>query len=710
MWSQSARPLAVASTLRPALRVRGYCNIATPAGRNAPRFKRRATHAYLEKKERRRMRRIEKNAGKPLDLPEYISAKGLSAKLGVRAVDVIKILIKLDIAPNSSEEWLLPEVVDLVVSEFQRVPNRIVQDRDIHPSPPAQPSDGFPVRPPVITIIGHVNHGKTTLLDTLRKSRKKVVDSEAGGITQHVGAFSIKFGKANLTFLDTPGHSAFEGIRERGANHADIAILVVDVTRGVQPQTRTSIKYLLEANIPVIVALNKSDKPGGKPKRTKKQLEAEGLHLEENGGTAQTVAISALKGKGIKELQEMLLTQAEMLQLTANRQCSAEIDVVETKVDKYRGAYVTGIVRCGTLRKRDQIIFGHSVGKVKNVYDSDGSVVKDALPGMAVQFNGFDTKGELPQPGSVVIVVPDLALARLTVNFRQKRDKEAARTSKQLSDQDAENDELYDEQQDRLYAIENALEPDAYVAQQKELRANSGLPQVPVIVRGDVAGSVEAVTGWLRDLPGNRLDIRVISAEVGTVGTRDLALAAQRARKPIILGLGIDVPLEVKAEATRLDVRIVTFPIIYTLMKWMLSYLTSHLPKITVYHVLGVARVQSLFPMKKGGRKVVVAGCIVTSGKLTRGKEMRVMRRPDDETTAQALEEDEELEEREVFAMGKVRQLRHLRDEVTEVQTGVECGVLADLDIDYELGDEIECLEATLETQHFDEFEDEEEE
>eukprot|EP01126_Amoeba_proteus_P038836 TRINITY_DN4064_c0_g2_i5.p1 TRINITY_DN4064_c0_g2~~TRINITY_DN4064_c0_g2_i5.p1 ORF type:complete len:604 (-),score=127.12 TRINITY_DN4064_c0_g2_i5:636-2447(-) len=562
-----------------------------PGSRMERRKKRKASKTYLEKKERRRARKLKKLAGTVIDLPEYLSTKGLSQLLGVTTVTLLKILINLGITPRSSDEYLVPEIIDLLVAEFHRIPNRQRTDKDLYPRPLPGPSDKFPPRPPVVAILGHVNHGKTTLLDALRASKVKIVDGEAGGITQHIGAFSVPVGKEKITFLDTPGHAAFEAMRSRGVRLADIVILVVDSTRGVQAQTLTCIRHLTISKTPIVVALTKIDKKGGKKNQVIQELQEAGVVVESLGGKIPLVQVSALKGNGLNELKETLLLQAGLMHIMADREGRAEVVILETLMDRAKGLISSGIVRCGTLKKNDLFVVGRTHGKVRRIF-SEGKLVTSALPGFPIEIVGYESKDNLPSPGDVLIVVENEKVAKETVFYRSNKDQELERKQNQLIDQERKIEEKEMEDLDRLYALENGLDPEPYVKQKQEEREMLKPKEIPIILKGDVSGSMEAIEEQIKLFPRNQVVVNIVKKNIGAISDGDVKIATTTTKnKCLIIGFNVPVLDMAKVAASSLGVRIHVFTVIYSLLDFLMEYCSSLLPPDVKYVEIAHAKV-----------------------------------------------------------------------------------------------------------------------
>jgi translation initiation factor IF-2 len=616
----------------------------------------------------------------------------LSSLLGVPSVDIVKILINLGVPPNTADEYLLPEVVDIIVGEFGRIPNRDSQhlkgQYDIYPRPPADPESPFPRRPPNVVILGHVNHGKTTLLDALRKSSIKIVDGEAGGITQRVTAFEVILDSDHTaTVLDTPGHAAFEKMRERGTHVADIAILVVDADKGVQQQTLNCIEYLKKYSIPTIVALNKMDKQSARPKTVRAQLVEAGIQLEgETGGDVPLVGISALYGKGIDELKELLVLLSDIYNLKADRNGPAEVTILESKIEKNKGVVCSGIVRCGTLRSGQYFVCGSISGKVRWIF-VNGKSVKEALPGQPVEFTGLDDKDKLPVPGDVAITVDTEKKVQEIMGFRLKKDQfQAAKNSVELLHERAE-DAKREEIEARLYAAQNGLDEEEYLKVLKLEKDKLKARAVPLILKADVPGSIEAIKGQIESFPKEEVNVTVIRTGIGSVTEADVKIANEKGAdgKLIILGFDVTVPDAVKSLASKFGVTVHTFSVIYDLLDWLRGYCSKYLTPLTLAKITATLTIKETFIVSLKSANVKVAGCLVKMGTVHRGSDIEIRR------------------EGQTIFRGKVRQLRHLKDEVKSITSGRECGIMVSDDfIEFEEGDTIHCMEFTEKAREFD--------
>jgi translation initiation factor IF-2 len=494
-------------------------------------------------------------------------------------------------------------------------------------------------RPPVVCILGHVDHGKTSLLDAIRKAH--VAAGEAGGITQHIGAYQVEFKGRKITFLDTPGHAAFNQMRARGANVTDIAVLVIAADDGFMPQTDEALKHIQNAKVSLIVAVNKMDMKGANLDRVKAQMQDRGIPPEDWGGETITVPTAAVKDQGISELLDYILLQAEVLELKANPKSEASGVIIESQIDVGRGPSATVIVQRGTLRTGDAIVCGHNCARVRAIFDDRGEALKEAPPSMPVKVIGWSGP---PDSG---------ALFRAVKNAREAErlaEEEQDRLNKETVTLDSKPKEISVE---KLFA-------EIAASQQKTLR---------VVLKCDVFGSVEAVRNILDGIKSQKVSLEIVSGEVGLVGKYDVLMAS--AAGAVIVGFNTRLENGVTPLAKHHSVRIETFEIIYELgdkvREMMADLLEPDLREIK----LGAAEVRQIFPVSKG----FVAGCLVTEGKISRNAPARVRRG------------------KEVVFEGKVSTLRRFKDDANDVRAGLECGIRLDGVDGYQEGDVIECLE-----------------
>ena len=495
------------------------------------------------------------------------------------------------------------------------------------------------LRPPVVVIMGHVDHGKTSLLDAIRKAH--VAEGEAGGITQHIGAYQVEHNGRKITFLDTPGHAAFTKMRARGASVTDIAILVVAADDGFMPQTDEALQHAQEAKVALMVAVNKMDVKGANLDRVKQQMQERQIAPEDWGGETVTVPVAATKGQGITELLEMILLQADVLELKANPKAEASGVVIESQVDVGRGPLATVIVQRGTLRVGDAIVCGPHYAKVRAMFDDEGNTMKEALPAMPVRVIGWSGS---PDSGAKFTVVKNAREAE------KMAEEEEHRLKKETVTEDAVPK---DTSIDALFA-------NIAATQGKSLR---------VVIKSDVFGSLEAVKSVLEGIKSTKVTLDVVASDVGIISKNDVQMAS--AAKAVIIGFNTKQENGVVAVAKHHGVVIESFAIIYELGDRVKEMMADLLDPDLKENKVGGAEVRQVFPVAKG----FVAGCLVTEGKVNRGTAARVRRGKDS-----------------VFE-GKVGTLRRFKDDANEVRAGLECGIRLDGFDGYQPGDRIECFE-----------------
>lgn len=512
----------------------------------------------------------------------------------------------------------------------------------------AKPSDDDPrflkARPPVVCILGHVDHGKTTLLDSIRKAN--VVSGEAGGITQHIGAYQIEHNGHKISFIDTPGHAAFSLMRERGANVTDIAILVIAADDSFKPQTDEALKFAKEANNSIIVAINKIDSKGANVDRVKQQMQEKGIAPEDWGGETIAVEVSALKGTNISDLLDMILLQAEVLELQANPDCPASGIVVESQIELGRGATATVIVERGTLKKGDSLLCGETYCKVKTMTDADGNMLKTAPPATPVKVIGWS---DVPASGD-----------RFSSEKNEKTAKRAAEdriSERKLEDANAKE---ASSKESGAATIEDLF---AAIANQKK-------KSLRVIVKSDVHGSTEALVNALKSIESDKVDLEVISKGVGHITKNDITLAS--AGGATVVGFNVKLDNGVQSLAKHHDIRIIQHEIIYELIDQVEEGMADLLEPEYSEKKLGAAEVRQVFNMGKGS---AVAGCMVTEGSIRRKCIARLVR------GGETLHES------------KIDTLKRFKDDVKDVRAGYECGIHISGFEDYQEGDSIECFE-----------------
>lgn len=557
----------------------------------------------------------------------------LAKELGMENQELLELLSQMGVSYKSHASTLEEkdaEAVRELVREQRGLQEKLAEE---------ERRKSLPKRPPVVVIMGHVDHGKTTLLDYLRKSR--IAEKEAGGITQHVGAFEVKTPGGTVVFIDTPGHEAFTTIRQRGAKVADIAVIVIAVDDGIMPQTEEAIAHAKAAGAKMIFAINKMDLPQADPERVKRQLMERGFVPEEYGGDAIVVPISAKTGKGVDDLLEMILLLAELEDLRADPNAEPKGVILESRLDKQAGILVNMLVQEGTFRVGDYILAGEAYGRIRAMTDADGNQRKEAGPGSAVQVLGFQ---ELPQAGEVVEWVPDLEAAKEIAEER----KEARRALEEEA------------QARRPKAMADLLK-----AMQEE-----GKKEVNLILRADTQGSLEAIQHILAKESTEEVKINVLLAQVGAPTESDILLA--QTAQAAILAFGVNPPGSVKKAAEQKGVLLKTFRIIYDLIDEVRAMVKGQKEPQYKEEVLGRAKVRAIFRLP-GGKQV--AGCMVTQGRIVRSAEVRVLRKG-----------------QEIWK-GRIASLKRFKEDVREVAQGYECGIGLEGFDEFQEGDIIEAFQ-----------------
>ncbi len=575
-------------------------------------------------------------------IPDRITVRELAERMAVRAVEVVRALANLGVVATINQT-LDPDVAVLVVEEFGHVAKR-VSEADVEEGlegAPDRPEDLKP-RPPVVTVMGHVDHGKNSLLDALRKT--DVAAREVGGITQHIGAYQVDIGSGlPVTFIDTPGHEAFTAMRARGASVTDIVVLVVAADDGVMPQTVEAIRHAQAAKVPIIVAINKIDKPEADPARVKNELLNYDVVVEEFGGEVPCVEVSALKGTGLRDLIELIQLQAELLELKANPDRPAVGTVIEAKLERGRGPIATVLVQNGTLAKGNVVVAGAHWGRVRALVDDRGREVRRAGPAMPVAVLGLDG---VPQAGDRMVVVESERRAREVAEYRRRKLREKEQTPPPAPG--GTLDEL-------LKRIQSG--------ERRELQ---------VILRADVQGSLEAVRAGLEKLAekAQEVGLRVLHGAVGAITESDVHLA--RTTGALIIGFQVRAPAAVRELARREGVEIRYYAIIYELLEDIQRLLEGLAPAKEREVVLGHAEVRQVFQVPKVGR---VAGCRVTDGLIRRNARIRLLR------------------DHQVIHEGTIASLKRFKEDVREVREGYECGIALEGYQDIREGDVIEAFE-----------------
>jgi translation initiation factor IF-2 len=571
-------------------------------------------------------------------IPETLTVQELANRMAERGGDVIKALMRMGVMATINQS-IDADTAELVVSEFGHHPKRVSEADVLLGLEGAVDTDSQLVsRPPVVTVMGHVDHGKTSLLDALRET--DVVSGEAGGITQHIGAYQVTMGSGDkITFIDTPGHEAFTAMRARGARVTDIVVLVVAADDGIMPQTVEAIRHAKAAQVPIIVAINKIDKPDANPDRVRQELLLHELVTEDLGGDVLAIEVSAKQRLNLDRLEEAILLQAEILDLKANPQRVASGTVIEAKMEKGRGPVATMLVQKGTLRVGDTFVAGAEWGKVRALHDDHGNRVEEAGPSAPVEVLGLDG---VPAAGDDFVVVEDEARAREIAGYRQRVDREAK----------------------AKLAQRGTLEQMFTAIQAGEAQ------ELPVVIKGDVQGSIEAITATVEKLGNEDVKVRVLHAAVGAVNESDITLA--KASGGLVIGFNVRANPQARDMARRDGVDIRYYSIIYDVTDDLKKMLSGMLAPTLRERFLGYADIRQVFSITKVGK---VAGCMVTEGVVKRGAKVRLLR------------------DNVVIHTGDLSQLKRFKEDAREVREGYECGMsFANYD-DIREGDVIECFE-----------------
>jgi translation initiation factor IF-2 len=576
----------------------------------------------------------------PATVESGVTLRDFSQALGVAMPQIIKLLMNLGTMKTATQS-LTDEEVLLIAAELEReVTIKHADDDDVAPEVYEDAEESLEARPPVVTIMGHVDHGKTTLLDAIRKT--SVVSTEAGGITQHIGAYQADHAGRRITFLDTPGHEAFTAMRARGAKVTDIAVLVVAADDGVMPQTKESISHARAAEVPIVVAVNKIDLPDANPDRVLGELANEGLQPEEWGGEVQVARVSAKQGENLDDLLERILLVADAeLDLRANPSVEASGPIIESRLDVGRGPVATMLIHRGTLKVGDAIVAGDAWGRVRALYDYRGERIQEARPGEPVEILGFDRP---PPAGELGRVVDNERRAREVAQQRGERLRREA-MAKQRSG-GVSLDTLFEQMQ------------------------AGGVQDLNIVIKGDVQGSVEAIVSELAKIQHPEVRVNVIHTGVGGITENDVNLAA--ASTAMIVGFNVRPSAEVRAVAERSAVEIRLYRVIYQLTEEIEQALVGMLTPVETEAILGEVEVRALFKVSRLG---TIAGCMVTSGVVRRNANVRIFR------------DGTRIHETTVAA------LKRFKDDVREVTEGFECGILLEGFNDLREGDVFEVFE-----------------
>ena len=612
--------------------------------------RRRSVASIRRRAERHRREAMEQNKEqvkvmRDVTLPEAITVQELANRMAERGADVIKALMKMGVMATITQT-IDADTAELVATEFGHRIKRVTEgDIEANLGGIEDTTENLLPRPPIVTVMGHVDHGKTSLLDALRHTT--VVAGEAGGITQHIGAYQVVLPQAQhgfdrVTFIDTPGHAAFTEMRSRGAQITDIVILVVAADDGIMPQTMEAIRHAKAANVPIIVAINKCDLPAAKPDRVRQELLQHDIQVEEMGGDVLSVEISAKTRMGLDKLLEAVLLQAEILDLKANPDRTAEGSVVEAKLEKGRGSVATVLVRRGTLRVGDIFVAGCEWGKVRALINDHGANVDHASPATPVEVLGLNGT---PQAGDELMVVPDESKAREIAEFRERRRRTLAAA---------------------------ASTPRGTFEQMMQNIKAGAVKELAVLIKGDVHGSVEAIKGALIKLTDDNTEVkvRVLDAAVGAITESDITLA--KASNAMLIGFNVRANAQAREMGKRDGIEPRYYSIIYNVIDDVKQALSGLLAPTLREKFLGNAQILQVFNISKIGK---IAGCKVTEGTVKRGAKVRLLR------------------DNVVIHEGTLKTLKRVKDEVKEVREGLECGMAFENYDNIERDDVIECYE-----------------
>ena len=564
---------------------------------------------------------------------ETITPQEIAQKMAVKATEVIKTMLNMGVMATINQP-IDRDTATLVVEEMGHIAKVLKGDQVEEDLQGAEAPETESPRPPVVTVMGHVDHGKTSLLDYIRTT--KVAAGEAGGITQHIGAYHVETAKGMVTFLDTPGHAAFTAMRARGAKATDVVVLVVAADDGVMPQTIEAIQHAKAAGVPIVVAVNKIDKPDAEPDRVRTELSKHEVIAEEWGGTNMFVQVSAKTGQGVDALLDAILLQAEVLELTAAADGLATGIVIESSVEKGRGAVATVLVKRGTLKLGDPIIAGNEFGRVRAMFDENGKPVESAAPSIPVQVLGLQGS---PNAGDEFLAVENERKAREVALYRQGkfRDVKLAKQASKMGD---------------------------VFAQMEEQK----LGIIPILLKTDVQGSAEALRDALTKLATAEVQVKIIASGVGGITISDVQLAA--ASKARIIGFNVRADAAARDAMKDNEVEVQYFSIIYEAIDYVKQLLSGLLAPEIKETIVGTAQVREVFRSSKFG---VVAGCLVTEGAVKRNNPIRVLR------------------DSVVIFEGALESLRRFKDDAGEVRAGTECGIGVKNYQDVRVGDQIEC-------------------
>ncbi len=615
-------------------------HVAPKSKRRKPKAKRRLTTSTTSAEHGFQM--PTEPVKREVEIPETITVGDLAKLLAVKAGEVIKTLMGMGTMvtinqPLDQDTAIL--VVEEMGHEARPAEQRTVEQELVEAA--AEDGHAEVARPPVVTVMGHVDHGKTSLLDYIR--RAKVAAGESGGITQHIGAYNVKTNNGTVTFLDTPGHAAFTAMRARGAQATDIVVLVVAADDGVMPQTKEAIQHARAAKVPLIVAVNKMDKPEADPERVRSELAAEEVVPEEWGGEEIFVPVSAMTGEGVDALLDAIVLQAEVLELKASPERRCRGVVVESALDKGRGPVATVLVQDGTLRQGDMLLAGQEFGRVRAMFDESGQSIQEAGPSMPAEVLGLSG---VPNAGDDVMSVADERKAREAAELRKQSSREGRLAEKQA----AKLQNLFD--------------------QMEEGASGTDRQTVNLMIKADVQGSVEALRDALTRLSTNEIKVEVIAAGVGGITESDASLA--QASGAIIIGFNVRADASARRIIQEADLELKYYSVIYEVIDDVKKAITGLLGTETREEIIGLAEVKDVFRSSKLG---AIAGCLVVEGVVKRANPIRVLR------------------DNVVVFEGELESLRRFKDDAKEVQAGTECGIGVKQYDDVKVGDQIECFE-----------------
>jgi translation initiation factor IF-2 len=583
---------------------------------------------------------------------EIIAINDLARLLDVGLPDVMRVVLEKGLLLNLNSEVdfsTAKDIADKLDIKLELQENVVVDNENIRENLDKiaeeeldNNADTMETRPPIITIMGHVDHGKTRLLDTIRNTN--VIDSEAGGITQHIGAYQVEINDKKITFLDTPGHAAFTSLRARGAQVTDIAILVVAADEGLKPQTIEAIHHAKAANVPIIVAINKMDKPEANIDRCKQQLSEYELIAEDWGGKTLMIPISAKNGDGVSDLLEMIILTSDMMELRASSDCLGKAVVIESRLSRKKGAIATVLVKSGVLRIGDNFVIGAATGKVRALFNDKGEKVSKALPGMPVELLGIS---EVPQPGHILEVLDNEKLCKSLIQER-----------------------LLSNTEDAIKRI-NSISFEAFNQKLQDGESN----KLNLIIKADVIGSVEAILNFINQIESGEIGINIVHASTGSVNENDIMLA--KASQAIVISFNVPCSTSVRRLAEEEAVELRIYSIIYEILDDINKVIKGMYRPVFEEIDVAKAEVKQLFKYSKVGH---IAGCYVLSGKVVRNTQARVFR-----------------EDVEVF-VGKISSLKRFKEDVKEVKEKFECGIVFDGSFNLAVGDTIVCFEVKEKT------------